>query len=205
MLSQPDLIQARDYVIRILPEILRQDPEIGTAIEDILAQQFPRRDKLARALDEFALLREDRNRRFIQPFDLDGWDKWMNLNFLEKLQTDKGESLESMFAAALRYGLNNPNITADQIQLQQPLIDHDGQVFRKNFATEINVITENHRRTVFEVRTTAKVDNIYLFWMKVKLVTLQNPEKPIHGVFICQGANEALQQHGAEYGLEVII
>jgi hypothetical protein len=205
MLSQADLIQARDYIIRMLPEILRQEPEVGTTIEGILAQQFPRRDKLARLLDEVALRRENSNRRFIERFDLDGWEKWMNLNFLEKLRTDKDESLESMFAAALRYGLNNPNITADQIQLQQPLIDHDGQVFPKNFVTQINVITENHRRTVFEVRTTAKVDNIYLLWMKVKLVTLQNPDKPVHGVFICLGASEEVQQHGAEYGLEMIV
>jgi hypothetical protein len=283
MLSQPDLIQVRNYVIRILPEILHQEPEIGTAIEGILAQQFPRRDEFARLLDEFALLREDSNQRFNelredtnrrsdelredmnrrfeqvdrrfeqvdqrfeqvdqrfeqvdrrfeqmdQRFEqmhqtqlelkrnmlklregqetllnrIEGQSKWQKLN-LGMLGSDKGERLEDMFAEALRYGLNNPDIIADQIQLRQPLFDPDGQVFRPNYATEIDLITENHRRTVFEVKASAKVDDIYLFSLKVKLVALQNPEKPVHGVFICLGASEAVQQQGSEYGLEVIV
>jgi hypothetical protein len=298
MLSQPDLIQVRNYVIRILPEILRQEPEIGTAIEGILAQQFPKRDEFARLLDEVALLREDSNQRFDElredtnrRFDelredtnrrsdklredtnrrsdelredmnrrfeqvdqrfeqmhrrfeqvdqrfeqvdqrfeqmhrtqlelkrnmlqlqegqktllnrIDGQSKWQKLN-LGMLGSDKGERLENMFAEALRYGLNNPDIIADQIQLRQPLFDPDGQVFRPNYATEIDLITENHRRTVFEVKASAKVDDVYLFALKVELVALQNPEKPVHGVFICLGASEEVQQHGAEYGLEMIV
>jgi len=265
MLSQADLIQVRNYVIRILPEILRQEPEVSMTIEGILAQQFPRRDEFARLLDEIALLREDTNRRFNesredmnrrfeqvdqrfeqvdqrfeqvdQRFEqvdrrfndmhrtqlgikrdilqlqegqtrllkqMEGQEKWLRLT-LGELRNDKGEILEDMFAEALRYGLNNPDIVADQIQLRQPLFDPDGQVFRKHFATEIDVITDNHQRTVFEVKASASVDEVYLFSLKVKLVTLQNPDKPVHGVFICLGASEVVQQQGAEYGLEVIV
>ncbi len=251
MLSQADLIQVRNYVIRILPEILRQEPEVSMTIEGILAQQFPRRDEFARLLDEIALLREDTNQRFNelredmnqrfeqvdQRFEqvdrrfndmhrtqlgikrdilqlqegqtrllkqMEGQEKWLRLT-LGELRNDKGEILEDMFAEALRYGLNNPDIVADQIQLRQPLFDPDGQVFRKHFATEIDVITDNHQRTVFEVKASASVDEVYLFSLKVKLVTLQNPDKPVHGVFICLGASEVVQQQGAEYGLEVIV
>ena len=57
MLNEIELVQVRDYVIGILPELLRQEPEIATTIEGMLAQQFPRRDEFARLLDE---VRDDR-------------------------------------------------------------------------------------------------------------------------------------------------
>lgn len=66
MLDEQELSQIRDYVIRILPELLREEPEIATTIEGILAQHFPRRDEFARLLDEVQLLREQTERRFEQ-------------------------------------------------------------------------------------------------------------------------------------------
>lgn len=62
-LDEKDLVQIRNYVIRILPELLREEPEIATTIEGILAQQFPRRDEFARLLDELTLLREEMEQR----------------------------------------------------------------------------------------------------------------------------------------------
>ncbi|MCS7221657.1 MAG: hypothetical protein N0A15_10225 [Anaerolineae bacterium] len=77
MLDEQELNQIRDYIIRVLPELLRKEPEIAVTIEGMLAQHFPRRDEFARMLDElrllrermdqqFALLREEMNQRFGQ-------------------------------------------------------------------------------------------------------------------------------------------
>lgn len=66
MLDQAELVQVREYVIKILPELLRTEPEIGTTIEGILAQHFPRRDELARMLDEVRDFRSETNQRFEQ-------------------------------------------------------------------------------------------------------------------------------------------
>jgi hypothetical protein len=66
MLGQAELVQVREYVIKILPELLRTEPEIGTTIEGILAQHFPRRDELARMLDEVRDFRSETNQRFEQ-------------------------------------------------------------------------------------------------------------------------------------------
>jgi DNA anti-recombination protein RmuC len=66
MLEEKDFAEIRDYVIRILPELLRQEPEVAATIEGILAEHFPRRDEFARLLDELAKLREDTNRQFEQ-------------------------------------------------------------------------------------------------------------------------------------------
>ncbi|MCE7988840.1 MAG: hypothetical protein DYG89_47400 [Caldilinea sp. CFX5] len=66
MLGQAELVQVREYVIKILPELLRTEPEIGTTIEGILAQHFPRRDELARMLDEVRDFRSETNQHFEQ-------------------------------------------------------------------------------------------------------------------------------------------
>lgn len=63
MLDEKELSQIRDYVIRILPELLREEPETATTIEGMLAQHFPRRDEFARLLDELTLLREEQEQR----------------------------------------------------------------------------------------------------------------------------------------------
>lgn len=66
MLAEKDWNQIKDYVIEILPQLLRQQPEVVTSIENLIAQQFPRRDEFARLLDEMKLFREETHQQFVQ-------------------------------------------------------------------------------------------------------------------------------------------
>lgn len=50
MLDKTDLQQIRDYVINMLPGLLRSDPEIATIIGRILDEHVPRRDEVSHAL-----------------------------------------------------------------------------------------------------------------------------------------------------------
>jgi len=50
MLTEKDFSQMQNYIIQILPQLLRQQPEIATTIEGILAHQFPKRDEFAQML-----------------------------------------------------------------------------------------------------------------------------------------------------------
>ena len=63
---EKDFSQIQNYIIQVLPQLLRQQPEIVTTIEGIVAHQFPRRDEFARMFEEVKLLREDMHRRFEQ-------------------------------------------------------------------------------------------------------------------------------------------
>jgi len=264
-LNERDLQQVRDYVIRVLPGLLREEPEIAATIEGILAQQFPRRDEFARLLDELALLREDTERRFAlqieetqqfregteKRFNLlhDQMDKrfallWedmerrfeqsdrtlvdvrrgvaklehgheMLLNRMEgqgawlrfvtgTLQAEKGKTLEDMFAAALRYGLQDPDIAPEKIRLRQRLVDTEGQVFKPGFATEVDLITENSKLTVFEVKATAKPSDVDFFALKVQLVEARNPDKEVQGTFIALAAGPDVRHRCADYGLALV-
>jgi hypothetical protein len=50
MIEEKEFPQVRDYVLKVLPEIIQREPEVATIIEGILAEHSPRHDRLARLL-----------------------------------------------------------------------------------------------------------------------------------------------------------
>jgi chromosome segregation ATPase len=134
---------------------------------------------------------------------LDGQENWLRLT-IGSLHSDKGETLEDMFAAGLRYGLKDDEITADTIRLREPLVDEEGLVFEKGYETEVDLVAQNGRLTVFEVKATAKAGEVDFFAWKVKLVRAQNPTLQVRGVFICLGAPSVVKRRCRENGLELL-
>jgi len=65
MSAEPDFSQIHSYLLKILPELLRQ-PEIVTIIKDIIAKQEPRHDEFTQVLNEIKLLREKTQRQIEQ-------------------------------------------------------------------------------------------------------------------------------------------
>jgi hypothetical protein len=283
MLDKKELTQVRDYVIEILPELLRREPGIVRTIDHIIAEQFPRRDEFARLLDEvkaerlaaqerseqvdarfeeqreetnrgFAALRAEMNQRFGQVdarfeqvdarFDqvdarfeqvdarfeehhrilldlkrgvlklqqgqeslikqMEAQEKWIRLKIGE-IGNEKGESAEDFFAEGLRYGLKNPNISADKIRLRQPLVDTEGVVFKQPFASEVDLIIDNDQLIVFEIKSgRVKVGDVSFFSLKVGVVAAQNPDKQVRGALIAPFAGDDVRQRCLELGVELV-
>jgi len=134
---------------------------------------------------------------------LDGQEAWLRMT-IGHLHNEKGESLEDMFAVGLRYGLKDEDITPETIQLRQPLMDLDGLVFKKGYVTEVDVVAQNGKLIVFEVKATAKLSEVDFFAWKVQLVTAQNPTLQVRGVFICLGAKPEVKERCLENGLELL-
>jgi len=134
---------------------------------------------------------------------LDGQEAWLRMT-IGHLHNEKGESLEDMFAAGLRYGLKDEDITPETIQLRQPLIDEDGLVFKKGYVTEVDVVAQNGKLIVFEVKATAKLSEVDFFAWKVQLVAAQHPTLQVRGVFICLGARPEVKQRCLENGLDLL-
>jgi len=297
--TESNLSYIRDYVLKILPQLLREEPTVVMAIESLIAQQFPRRDEFTRLLDEikqqredlhqqielntqrleyfqaevkqqFQLqrqemeqrleshrlevqqrlealredlqqrlealredlqqrleaLREDMNRRFEQVHQdhlklkrriiklesgqdlilnrMTGMEAWLKV-ISGNLGTEKGQTLEDLFAIALRYGLKNPDIKPETILLRQELVDVNGEIFlRKGYGTEVDLIAENGQLTVFEVKAHGEMDDVDWFVMKVELLRRQQPTQPVRGVFISPGAGEKMKQRCIEFGVELL-
>lgn len=134
---------------------------------------------------------------------LDGQEKWLRLS-IGQMGNDKGQSLEDFVAAALAYGLNNADISADKIRLRQPLVDETGLIFYPGFTTEIDLIVEDHRIVVFEVKATTKNGDPYLFSLKIDLLRRQNPEIPVEGILISIGAREKIQAECDNAGIKLM-
>ena len=219
MIDEKEFPQIRDYVIKILPEIIRREPEVATAIEGILAQQFPRRDEFARLLDELTAHRQDTKDSFDrvgERFDrvddefkeirheqrgmrrdivklqhgqemilkkIEGQEDWLRLT-IGDMRNLKGRSLEDAVAAGLRYGLKQPELKAENIRLRQRLVDKEGLVFKAGFATEVDLIVENGRIALFEVKSNAKESDVDIFALKVELLAAHNPGKDVKGILI---------------------
>ncbi len=282
--TESNLSYIRDYVLKILPQLLREEPTVVMAIESLIAQQFPRRDEFTRLLDEikqqredlhqqielntqrleyfqaevkqqFQLqrqemeqrleshrlevqqrledmqqrleaLREDMNRHFEQVHQdhlklkrriiklesgqdlilnrMTGMEAWLKV-ISGNLGTEKGQTLEDLFAIALRYGLKNPDIKPETILLRQELVDVNGEIFlRKGYGTEVDLIAENGQLTVFEVKAHGEMDDVDWFVMKVELLRRQQPTQPVRGVFISPGAGEKMKQRCIEFGVELL-
>jgi hypothetical protein len=133
---------------------------------------------------------------------MDGLENWLKFT-LGELRNEKGRSLEDMVAVALRYGLKNPDIAPETLRLRQ-ILEDTGQLFFPGFATEIDLIVEDDKLTVFEVKATHKTGDVDLFAMKLKLVALQNPTQQVHGIFICLAPSEGIQQRCLQLGIELV-
>ncbi|MEZ4732530.1 MAG: hypothetical protein R3E79_35955 [Caldilineaceae bacterium] len=260
MLDATELKQVRDYVIKILPELLRSEPEIATTIEGILAEHFPRRDEFARLLDEVQQSRYEMNQRFEQVdkrfeqvdkrfeqvdkrfeqvdrrfeqvdrrFEqvertmlgmrrdivklqsgqesiirrMDNMEAWFGF-VTGNLRNEKGRSLEDAIAMALRHGLKNPTITADQIRQRVKLVDENGVAFLPGYETEVDLVAQNGELLVYEVKSTAKASEVSFFALKLNVIRSQNPDKVVRGVFITMVATEEVQQACIRYNIELV-
>jgi len=133
---------------------------------------------------------------------MDGQEAWLRF-VTGNLGAEKGQNLEDMFAVALRHGLKNPDISPDKIRLRQKLVDVEGEVFKRGFATEVDLIAENDRLIVFEVKATAKPSEVDIFALKVELVAAQNPDRQVRGMLITLAPSVDVRQRCAECGLEL--
>jgi hypothetical protein len=84
-------------------------------------------------------------------------------------------------------------------------MDTEGQIFlRKYYGTEIDLIVEDGKLTVFEIKATAESGDVDFFAMKVKLVQLKNPNQQLQGIFNSKGAGEKIKQRCIGNGLELL-
>ena len=230
MLAKQDFRQMQDYIIQVLPQLLRQNPEIATTIEGMLAHQFPRRDEFTQLLNEMKSLREESNRRFdkvdhrfeeVKREQLDlkrrmvkvestvdrmdkkitQFDAWLKV-VTGNVGDKKGKDAKQLFALGLNYGLKRSDIKPESIQLRQTFMDDEGIVFpRKGKHIEVDILAENGNFAVFEVKTTAIDTDVVTFARKIQLIQHQTPDKQVSGIFIAPNADEEIAQCCSEYGL----
>jgi hypothetical protein len=131
----------------------------------------------------------------------DAWLKIVTGNIGDK----RGQEAEQLFALGLSYGLKWADIKPETIKLRQMFMDEEGVVFpKKGKYIEVDIISENGKFSVFEVKTTAVETDVVTFARKIQLVQHQMPNKEVQGIFISPGASEEIEQCCKEYDVEFV-
>ena len=130
------------------------------------------------------------------------WRDWMDLTTACP-QVDLERSREDMVAGALRCGLRQSDICAEQIHLNQQIVDTDGTVFRAGQQKTANWISCDEGYVVFEVEIAAKPRYVDEFADIVALIRHLNPDKQVRGVFITLAPEPDVRQRCAELNIEL--
>jgi len=134
---------------------------------------------------------------------IDGQEKWLRF-VTGQMRNEKGQTLEDLFAEALRYGLKNPDLKAENICLRQILDDSDHAVFPSGFTSEVDLIIENGKISVLEIKATAKPSEVDLFALKIQVIAAQNPDKQVEGIFVSLAASDKVCSRCAKHGIRLI-
>jgi hypothetical protein len=129
------------------------------------------------------------------------FDAWLKV-VIGNISDKKGKDAKQLFAWGLSYVLKRTDIKPDMIQLRQIFRDEEGIVFpKKGKSIEVDILAENGKFSVFEVKTTAIETDVVTFARKVQLIQHRMPGKSVSGIFISPEASEEVRQCCAEYEL----
>ncbi len=184
---------------RRLDEVNRQIDEVNRRIDeqqDEAKRRFDEQHKDILILKRNGIRTNASQENLLRRYD--GQEAWFKVN-LGDFRNLKGKKLEEMFAAGLRYGLDDPDISAGQIKLRQHLKD---EVFFPK-GTEVDVVARNGELIVFEIKSTGYEDDVSLFSQKMKIFRDQHPGVRIRGVLACMGA-EHLRERCLEEDIELL-
>lgn len=121
-----------------------------------------------------------------------------------QLNHENFASTEALFAAGLSYVLKE-KIRADQVRLDQQLVDSDGVVIKtKDFRIAVSDILQDECLTAFKLQASMRWPDVAPFGFAVKLLTLQNPDKHVRGVMVTFTSNEEIAEQCARYNIDLI-
>ncbi len=187
-----------------LDERFNQVDERSGKVDERFDQVDERLDKLE---PQVVKLRREMmsNTQMLKGIDrrLYGFDAWMKL-YTGMAGSDKGQRLEDTFAAALRFGLRNPELSPDDIRLRVKLTDQEGIIYKPGTTTEVDVVVHDGRWTVFEIKASAEIDDVDILEFKLKLLRAQNPDLEIRGAFFSATQETGLKQRCQLYQIELV-
>nr|MEC4580254.1 hypothetical protein [Candidatus Parabeggiatoa sp.] len=132
------------------------------------------------------------------------FDAWLNV-VTGNVGDKRGQEAEQLFALGLSYGLKRSDIKPETIQLRQLFMDEECIVFpKKGKYIEVDILAEDGKLEVFEVKITAVETDVAIFARKVQLIQHQTPDKQVSGIFISPEASEEVKQCCAEYDLTFV-
>ena len=180
-----EMITAEE-VIKSLPRLLKEHPELRLRIYDILSEEFVRKgefyefmkksdERFEKLLLELRAFREDTNRRFeaidkkLDKMDSDFKDlkDWVGM-VVGGFQRRAGRSLEDAVAGTLRIALGR-DVKPENITMRKKIRDDEGLIGRAGREYEIDLCITDGESLIFEIKSYAEDDDIENFNEKAEL------------------------------------
>jgi hypothetical protein len=189
-----------EEVVKSLPMLLKEHPELRMEIYEIISDEFARRsefyeymkksdERFERLLQELRAFREDTNQRFeaadrrfeaidkrfeevYRRFDkvdsdFKNLEDWVGI-VVGGFQRRAGRSLEDAVAGTLRIALGK-EVKPENITMRKKIMDDEGLIGPKGRSYEIDLCVTNTESLIFEIKSSAKEEDIERFNDKAEL------------------------------------
>ena len=186
-----------EEVVKSLPGLLKEHPELRTEIYEIISDEFVRRsefyeymkksdERFERLLRELRAFREDTNRRFEETredtnrrfeevyYRFDKVDNdfkdlkdWVGI-VVGGFQRRAGRNLEDAVAGTLRIALDR-EVKPEKIMMRKKITDDEGLIGPKGRSYEIDLCVTNTESLIFEIKSYAEEEDIERFNDKAEL------------------------------------
>jgi hypothetical protein len=186
-----------EEVVKSLPMLLKEHPELRTEIYEILSDEFVRRgefydymkksdERFEKLLHELRAFREDTNRRFEElredmerrfeevyrrfdkvDSDFENLKDWVGI-VVGGFQRRAGRSLEDAVAGTLRIALGR-EVKPENIMMRKKIKDDEGMIGPAGREYEIDLCITNEECLIFGIKSYAEEEDIERFNDKAEL------------------------------------
>ncbi|TXT61080.1 MAG: hypothetical protein BAJALOKI2v1_50048 [Promethearchaeota archaeon] len=174
------------------------------SIQNSMNERFESMDKRFESIQQtmdkrFEILIEQMNRGFEEARK----DRQELRVSISSISSRSGEKLEELILNMLSDKLVNENIQKSKIT-HKDLIDREGKVYYKNYTTNVDVVIQNGKTLLMEVKSTADNRDVFDLIQKGKLYELQTGEKYDGLILACLEINRTNFEQAVKQGVRII-
>ena len=211
-----DMTSLDPTILKIIEEKIEE--KVSKAIEvvqiSLLKDNFLTRDEFLKAMkemnDRFEEMQKQMDKRF------EAMLKQMNIGFeeakkdrselkafLSKVSTTRGIQLEKAVLDLLKDRLVREAISVSEIK-KEYLFDKEGKIFYDNYSTDIDILIQDDKTVLIEVKSGADNRDINDFLKKATLFKLQFNKNYDVLILVCLEINQRNFEDAIRQGIKVI-
>ncbi|MGV9171696.1 MAG: hypothetical protein ACOC44_12150 [Promethearchaeia archaeon] len=203
-----------DELLKILPKLIRENDTVKGAIISALSGVIATHDdivELTKTMNQrFEAMNERMDKRFEslieqmnKGFEEGRKDRQELRVTISSVSSRSGVKLEELILNMLNEKLIQENIQKSNIA-RKDLVDQEGQVYYENYRTDVDVVVQDGKTLLMEVKSTADNRDVFDLIKKGELYKLQTG-KQYDGLFLlCLEINRTNFEQAIKQGVRVI-
>jgi len=207
----------KEEFIKLLPKLIRDDDEVKGAIISALSEVVSTKKDIEKVIEEFDKRFEAMDKRFEamdkrfetlieqmnKGFEEAKQDRNSLRTFIATINTRSGSRLENLILEMLDDELIQENIHRANIS-KVDLIDSQGDIYYESYTTDIDVVVQDGKILLIEVKSSADNRDINDLLKKAKLYKLQYNKEYNELVLVCLEISRFNFKQALEQNVKVI-